>query len=73
MAVRTQAFRRTLIADARKVVQTCAGISIRLAARRITRFLEARMQETDLSIAQFGLMTHIAAAGDDTPVGERAA
>jgi DNA-binding MarR family transcriptional regulator len=55
-----------LVADARAVVQACAGMNIRLAARRITRFLEARMQGTDLSIAQFGLMTHIAAAGDDT-------
>ncbi len=57
---------QTLVADASEVVQTCAGINIRLAARRITRFLEARMQETGLSIAQFGLMTHIAAAADDT-------
>jgi DNA-binding MarR family transcriptional regulator len=56
----------TLVADAREAVRVCAGLNIRLAARRITRFLEARMQETDLSIAQFGLMTHIAAAGDDT-------
>ena len=53
-------------ADAREVVHVCAGMNIRLAARRITRFLEARMQGTDLSIAQFGLMTQIAAAGDDT-------
>jgi DNA-binding MarR family transcriptional regulator len=41
-------------------------MNIRLAARLITRFLEARMQGADLSIAQFGLMTHVAAAGDDT-------
>jgi DNA-binding MarR family transcriptional regulator len=41
-------------------------MNVRLAARRITRFLEARMQGTGLSLAQFGLMTHIAAAGDDT-------
>jgi DNA-binding MarR family transcriptional regulator len=41
-------------------------MNIRLAARLITRFLEARMEETDLSIAQFGLMTHIAAARDGT-------
>ena len=37
-----------------------------MAERRITRFLEARMHATGLSIAQFGLMAHIAAAGDDT-------
>jgi DNA-binding MarR family transcriptional regulator len=66
MPQRKQASRKTLVADARQVVQTCAGVNIRLAARLITRFLEARLQGTHLSIAQFGLMTHIAAAGDDT-------
>ncbi|HEX8165505.1 MAG TPA: MarR family winged helix-turn-helix transcriptional regulator [Beijerinckiaceae bacterium] len=57
---------KTLVADARAAVRTCAGTNVRLAARRITRFLEARMGETGLSVAQFGLMTHVAAAGDDT-------
>jgi len=66
MAQRKQAFRKTLVADAREIIRVCAGMNIRRAARRITRFLEARMRGTDLSIAQFGLMTHIAAAGDDT-------
>src|SRR5262249_6209361 len=66
MAGRKQASGRTLVADARAVVRACAGLNIRLAARRITRFLDAQMQETGLSIAQFGLLTHIAAAGDDT-------
>jgi DNA-binding MarR family transcriptional regulator len=66
MAQRKQAAHKTLVADARKVLDVCAGMHIRLAARRITRFLEARMAETGLSLAQFGLMTHIAAAGDDT-------
>lgn len=61
-----QASRKTLVADAREVVRSCAGTNIRLAARRITRFLDARMQETGLSVAQFGLMVHIAAARDDT-------
>ena len=41
-------------------------MNARLTARLITRFLEAGMQSTDLNLAQFGLMTHIAAAGDDT-------
>jgi DNA-binding MarR family transcriptional regulator len=63
---RRRSSRKTLVADAREVVRVCAGLNVRLAARRITRFLEARMQATDLSIAQFGLMTHIAAAGNDT-------
>jgi DNA-binding MarR family transcriptional regulator len=66
MTQRKQVARKTLVADARKVLDVCAGMHIRLAARRITRFLEARMAETGLSLAQFGLMTHIAAAGDDT-------
>jgi DNA-binding MarR family transcriptional regulator len=66
MAQQGQASRRTLVTDAREVAHTCEGMNIRLAARRITGFLEARMQGTDLSIAQFGLMTHIAAARDDT-------
>lgn len=66
MARPKQAPRKTLVADARAVVRTCAGINIRAAERRITRFLEARMQGMELSVAQFGLMTHIAAAEDDT-------
>jgi DNA-binding MarR family transcriptional regulator len=45
---------------------TCACWAGRLAARRITNFLEERMQGSGLSIAQFGLMAQIAAAPDDT-------
>jgi DNA-binding MarR family transcriptional regulator len=66
MARRKQVAGKTLVKDAREVVRACAGINIRLAARRITRFLEAQMDTTGLSVAQFGLMIHIAAAGDDT-------
>jgi DNA-binding MarR family transcriptional regulator len=66
MMRRKQLSRRTLVADAREVVRDCAGSSIRLAARRITRFLEDGMAETGLSLAQFGLMAQVAAAGDDT-------
>ena len=57
---------KTLVTDARRAVESCMGLNIRLAARRITRFLEERMLLADLSIAQFGLMTHIAASPDDT-------
>ena len=57
---------RTLVSDARDVVERCAGTNVRLAARRITNFLETEMRATDLSIAQFGLMAHVAAAEDDT-------
>jgi len=66
MPGRKQAPRRTLVADAREILDACAGVNARLAARRITRFLEARMEGCRLSLAQFGLMAHIAAAGDDT-------
>jgi DNA-binding MarR family transcriptional regulator len=66
MTPRKQPSRKSLVADARFVVGSCAGMNARLAARLITRFLEAGMQGTDLSLAQFGLMVHIAAAGDDT-------
>jgi DNA-binding MarR family transcriptional regulator len=66
MERRTQAPRRTLVSDARRVIEVCAGMNARLAARRITRFLETQMEATGLNVAQFGLMTHIAAAADDT-------
>ena len=61
-----QAARKSLVTDARAVIDSCVGINVRLAARRITWFLEERMRGTALNIAQFGLMTHIAAAHDDT-------
>ncbi|MCB9957032.1 MAG: winged helix-turn-helix transcriptional regulator [Rhodospirillaceae bacterium] len=57
---------KTLVSDARAVVRDCVGLNIRLAARRITRVLDAEMAETGLSLAQFGLMAQIAAATDDT-------
>ena len=37
-----------------------------LAARRITNFLEERIQNSGLRLAQMGLMAQIAAAPDDT-------
>lgn len=52
--------------DARAAVEACTGWASRLAARRITSFLEEHMQGCGLSIAQFGLMAQIAAAPDDT-------
>lgn len=57
---------KRLVADARAAVANCAGLNARLAARRITRFLDARLADTGLTLAQFGLMTRIAAARDDT-------
>jgi DNA-binding MarR family transcriptional regulator len=58
--------RKTLRADARAVIETCAGWHARLAARRITQFLDREMTASGLSVAQLGLMAQIAAAADDT-------
>jgi len=60
-----QSLAETLIADARAAVDACAGWNARLAARRITAFLNRRMQGSGLSLAQFSLMAQIAAARDD--------
>jgi hypothetical protein len=47
---------KTLVDDARAALASCAGLNSRLAARRITQFLENRMASTGLSVAQFGLV-----------------
>lgn len=57
---------KTLRSDARNAIDACAGWNVRAAARRITQFLEVRLQAADLSFAQFGLMAEIAAASDDS-------
>jgi DNA-binding MarR family transcriptional regulator len=57
---------KTLVRDVRAAMAACACWSSRLAARRITNFLEERMAGSGLSITQFGLMAQIAAADDDT-------
>lgn len=57
---------KSLRNDARAALETCAGWNVRLAARRITQFLEQRMEGAGLSFAQFGLMAEIASADDDT-------
>lgn len=66
MANRPQAPPKTLVRDAQAAISACAGWASRLAARRITNFLEQRMQGSGLSLAQFGLLGQIAAAPDDT-------
>ena len=66
MARRPQAPAKTLVRDAQAAIAACAGWASRLAARRITNFLEERMHDSGLSLAQFGLMGQIAAAPDDT-------
>lgn len=57
---------RSLRADAEEATKLCAGWNARLAARRISRFLDEQMQHAGLSVAQFGLMAQVAAASDDT-------
>jgi DNA-binding MarR family transcriptional regulator len=66
MAKQPQVPKKTLVRDAQAAVAACAGWASRLAARRITNFLEERTQGSGLSLAQFGLMAQIAAAPDDT-------
>lgn len=58
--------RKTLRDDARRLVEACAGWNSRLAARRITQFLDREMAACGLTAAQLGLMAQIAAAADDT-------
>ncbi|MCW3477504.1 MarR family winged helix-turn-helix transcriptional regulator [Limobrevibacterium gyesilva] len=48
------------------LVEACAGWNSRLAARRITQFLDRELAGCGLSVAQLGLMAEIAAADDDT-------
>ena len=57
---------KTLRTDARAMVEACAGWNSRLAARRITAFLDREMAELRLSAAQVGLMAQIAVIADDT-------
>jgi DNA-binding MarR family transcriptional regulator len=57
---------KTLRTDAVAMVEACAGLHSRLAARRITQFLDREVADCGLSLAQLGLMAHIAATTDDT-------
>lgn len=57
---------KTLRTDARAMVEACTGLNSRLAARRITAFLDREMAELGLSAAQVGLMAQIAVIADDT-------
>jgi DNA-binding MarR family transcriptional regulator len=57
---------KTLRRDARALVESCPGAQSRLAARRITQFLDREMAATGISSAQLALMAQIAAAEDDT-------
>jgi len=57
---------KTLRTDARTLVESCPAWNSRLAARRISLFLDRALADTGLSAAQLGLMAEIAAAEDDT-------
>ncbi len=57
---------RPFAAEARAALQACSGWNSRLAARRIAKFLERRMEGCGLSLAQFALMGQLASADDDT-------
>jgi DNA-binding MarR family transcriptional regulator len=57
---------KSLVADARVAVAASPGWNSRLAARRITKFLDAQLEASGLSATQFDLMASIAAASDDT-------
>jgi DNA-binding MarR family transcriptional regulator len=58
--------RKALRTDARALVDSCAGWNSRLAARRITQFLDRELAGLGLGVAQLGLMAQIAVASDDT-------
>jgi DNA-binding MarR family transcriptional regulator len=57
--------RTSLRAEARALVDSCAGWNSRLAARRITHVLDRALAATGLSTAQVGLMAAIATIADD--------
>jgi DNA-binding MarR family transcriptional regulator len=65
MNIRTQR-QKTLRNDARGLVEHCAGANSRLAARRISQFLDRELAPSGLTSAQIGLLAQIAAAEDDT-------
>jgi len=56
----------SLRSDARALVGACPGWNSRLAARRITQFLDGELKPSGFSATQLGLMAQIAAADDDT-------
>src|SRR5271163_1417244 len=58
--------KKTLGTEAAALIEACAGGNSRLAARRITQFLDHEMAVFGLTVSQLGLMAQIAAATDDT-------
>ena len=57
---------KRLRTDAIELVEGCVGLGSRLVARRLTQMLERDIAGVGMTLAQLGLMAHIAAASDDT-------
>ncbi len=57
---------KTLRPEAGALLADCPGWNSRLAARRITQFLENELGETGLGVAQLGLLAEIAVIADDS-------
>lgn len=57
--------KKTLRSDAAALAGNCPGLSSRLAARRISQFLDRELAGCGLGVAQLGLMAQIASADDD--------
>jgi DNA-binding MarR family transcriptional regulator len=57
---------KTLRTDARRMIQCCPGALSRLAARRISQFLDREVAAAGVSSTQLALLATIAAAEDDT-------
>jgi DNA-binding MarR family transcriptional regulator len=57
---------KSLRSDAQALVENCSAWNSRLAARRISLFLDRELASIGMSGAQLGLMAEIAAATDDT-------
>jgi DNA-binding MarR family transcriptional regulator len=57
---------QSLRGDARDALERCAGWNSRLVARRITRFIEARLAPAGVSSAQFAMLCLVAGGADDT-------
>ncbi|CAN5469288.1 hypothetical protein BH10PSE7_BH10PSE7_14260 [soil metagenome] len=56
---------KTLRRDAKALVETCIALNVRLAARRISQYLDQALADCGLTIGQIGLLAQIAAASDD--------
>ena len=58
--------RKTLRRDAGALIGQCPGAQSRLAARRISQFLDRELAPLGISSAQLALLAQVAAAEDDT-------